>query len=467
MPLQTKFALSFVFLIALLIVAFLFHVDFILQQAFYDQALRSIQSIASASGGAYSTFIRVLKTRTIDWGSDGYIRGTLERLLAAPKEKRGAIAEELAQYLRTRKLPYDTSISAVDFFDLKGNSLVSSDPLRSSAVAEPEAAFIASHDGKFGHADVGLLVSGAHDDGLDVHVVTRMFALQTDAMGAPRPMDAVLMLHFKNIGELSAIFSGELGRHEGLLGGKVLDGRPSAEVYLVGPDGAIVTSSHSFANIALRVAANTAPVAACQERGEAFGGLYINHFGVEVVGATVCARSDNTVIIAEAAARDVFAPYRLFRIQVILAGIFVILLGFLGSSVLSRQLLRDLARIIDDTAAAVKSGFKIRHGKKYFGELAGLSVSINRVLDEASRSREELREANAGLATRVKERTDELEQLRANLEREVNVRTKEVREKLKELEQFRSLFVERELKMVELKKEIVQLETQLKNKKKA
>lgn len=434
---------------------------------YFTWVLRGFQSIASASGSAYSTFIRVLKTRTIDWGSDGYIRGTLERLLAAPKEKRGAIAEELTQYLRTRKLPYDISVSSVDFFDLKGNILVSSDSRRIGVVAGPEAAFIASHNGRFGYADVGLLISEAHDDGFDVHVVTRMFALQTDAAGALRPMDAVLMLHFKNIGELGAIFSGELGRHEGLLGGKALDGRPSAEVYLVGPDRTIVTSSHLFANPALRVAAHTAPVTACQERGEAFGGLYTNHLGVEVIGATVCARGDNTVIVAEAAARDVFAPYRLFRIQVILAGIFVILLGFLGSSVLSRKLLRDLARIVDDTAASVKSGFKTRQREKYSGELVGLSVSINRMLDEVLKVREELAAANAGLAARVKERTDELERLRANLEQEVDARTKKVRAKLKELEQLRALFVERELKMVELKKEIARLETQLKNQKKA
>ncbi len=48
----------------------------------------------------------------------------------------------------------------------------------------------------------------------------------------------------------------------------------------------------------------------------------------------------------------------------------------------------------------------------------------------------------------------ELEEIVANLDEEVKKRTEELQEKVKELEKFRKFAVGRELKMVELKKEL-------------
>jgi len=78
----------------------------------------------------------------------------------------------------------------------------------------------------------------------------------------------------------------------------------------------------------------------------------------------------------------------------------------------------------------------------------------------------ELEEIKNTLAVRVKAKTKALEEEKASLEQKVGQRTKELQEKLEELEQFHKLTVERELKMVEVKKEIAKLKKELEEYKK-
>jgi hypothetical protein len=69
-------------------------------------------------------------------------------------------------------------------------------------------------------------------------------------------------------------------------------------------------------------------------------------------------------------------------------------------------------------------------------------------------TQDELREAKTTLEIKVQARTDELRKLAETLDEQVKQRTKELQEKLRELEKFREVAVGRELKMIELKKEI-------------
>ncbi len=70
---------------------------------------------------------------------------------------------------------------------------------------------------------------------------------------------------------------------------------------------------------------------------------------------------------------------------------------------------------------------------------------------------EELEEAKSVLEIKVQARTKELEELAQDLEEKVKQRTKELQKRIDELERFHRLTVGRELKMLDLKKEIRKL----------
>jgi low affinity Fe/Cu permease len=78
------------------------------------------------------------------------------------------------------------------------------------------------------------------------------------------------------------------------------------------------------------------------------------------------------------------------------------------------------------------------------------------------KSQEKLEEAKNVLEIRVQSRTRELRKLAESLEEKVNSRTEEAQARVDELERFQRLAVGRELRMVELKKEIKKLKEHLK-----
>ena len=66
-------------------------------------------------------------------------------------------------------------------------------------------------------------------------------------------------------------------------------------------------------------------------------------------------------------------------------------------------------------------------------------------------------DAKMVLEIKVKARTEELEELAEGLEEKVSERTKELKEKIDEMEKFQKFTIGRELKMMELKKDLKQL----------
>lgn len=116
--------------------------------------------------------------------------------------------------------------------------------------------------------------------------------------------------------------------------------------------------------------------------------------------------------------------------------VFILFLLFL----LDRSLVKPIKELISGAEIISKGNLDYKAAIKSDDELGRLASAFNRMTEDLKSSQTELKKRYAGLEEKVQERTTELN------------------EKVKELERFNKLAIGRELKMVELKKRVRELE---------
>lgn len=98
-------------------------------------------------------------------------------------------------------------------------------------------------------------------------------------------------------------------------------------------------------------------------------------------------------------------------------------------------------------------------------ELEKTNKDLKQKVKEIENTRAILEDTKRTLEVRVKARVKELEELAQGLEEKVKKRTREIQKKVQELEKFQKFAVGREIKMVELKKKLKELQKNNKNNK--
>ena len=151
--------------------------------------------------------------------------------------------------------------------------------------------------------------------------------------------------------------------------------------------------------------------------------------------------------------------------RIILLGLGVtallVLFGILISFFLSRKIVAPIKELIKGAKIIGKGNLGYRIAIKTGDEVEELAESFNEMARGLQRAQDTLEESKKILEVRVRARTRELRELAERREEIIEERTKELRERLEELEKFHQLTVGRELKMIELKKEIQKLKNKL------
>lgn len=151
-----------------------------------------------------------------------------------------------------------------------------------------------------------------------------------------------------------------------------------------------------------------------------------------------------------------------FSEEVVIQGIFIagliVILGFLISFFLVKHLIDPIEFFIKSTNEVAKGNLDYKLQMKSGDELGQLAENFNQMTKSLKKSQRQLEETRDVLEIRVKARTQELSEQAEGLDEQVKIRTKELQERIDELERFHKLTVGRELKMIELKQKIQEIE---------
>ena len=154
---------------------------------------------------------------------------------------------------------------------------------------------------------------------------------------------------------------------------------------------------------------------------------------------------------------EIYEPASVLARNLILITLVTLIFIFIVSVFFSQLIVNPIKKLQGGVEIIRRGKLGYRVDIRTNDEIEELGKAFNRMAEELSTYHAALEDSKTVLQIKVKARTRELEELAKSLENKVKTRTKELEKKLSELERFHKLTVGRELKMMNLKKEIEKL----------
>ncbi len=360
------------------------------REAIKKQALVGLLLAAEAEEGGLYAFLRGIEGRVVDFSTDGFIRDALE---AARRLDRGdpryvSRQRELSGHLRTEKQSLDKTIGLISIIDLDGKVAAATD--------EGEIGVDESSDDYFVMGRAGPFVSDArhvssHTKGGD------RFRFAVSAPLYSRTSGAFLgvIVNFYDTRELDKLLSGrfqvEMGAPSGSLGR-----REALDIYIVNRDGFLVTPSRTGGEV-MNQRVDTLPVRECAA-GRETTGIYRNHTGREVIGASMCVPRMGWTLLAEIDTFEAFAPVRKLQSDIIAMSLGILAIVFLMAYFVSLGVSRPVIALSRTVSRVAEGDIAVRAPVQSRDEIGELAASFNTMTQRLVESYSKLINSEARLS---------------------------------------------------------------------
>lgn len=387
-------------------------------------------------------FFEKNKIQISDWSSDGHIRIEFEEILknSADKGKSQERINLLADYIKKNKHSFGPRVYITDIFDLNGAVVVSTAPDRLGYTAKSEEldndyGFSKSKSAAFGDANA---VSPINEAGEAGHPVLRavFWHVSVPIISQNTGKTIGVMVNHILSDEIDDILKGGWQKkYEAETNNGSSETLSSSDIYLINKDKLMITPSKFAPDGVFRQKVYTLPVNPCLGKGKIFSGSYSNYRGILVQGVLLCLSDNETTLVAEIDKSEFFAHSAKEAKKIVFAGVFLWVITLSTGLFFSQLLLRNIKQL-SLTAGKISAGdFSVRADVKSKDEIGDLAVTFNTMLDSVDKYRQEIEKANA----------------------DIMEKDGKIGEKMAEMERFQKLTINRELKMIELKKEIEDL----------
>lgn len=414
MRLRTKFIvfLGMVLISLIALIAAYFH--YFIRVSFKEQILNNLLVLAEENESTYLAFIGQLKTLTINWSSDKYIKDLAETITdkSLPLTSRAKGAGDFADYIRNKKILYNKSVVIVDMIDESGTVVASNYEDRigiNEAAEEAEhhvAYFSRAITADFGQAFARNLVFEEDESPEPMfHVTTRLFSNTLDSDGKFIPLPAVLLVHFISLPQLTDLLHGtnEDIQREAITNRGFIQSFKTSEIYLVNKDRILVTPTRNKGVVDYKTYINTEPVRECFNNNNEIVGEYLNYSGTPVFGASMCLPNDGVVLIKEIATSEAYELFNSLVRKSIIIAILVFFFIITTILLLTRTPFRKISLISSASEKVAHGDFTVNIPIIGKDELGMLAIAFNTMTAR-------LRELYANLEARVIERTRQIEE---------------------------------------------------------
>jgi PAS domain S-box-containing protein len=346
------------------------------RQSLEKQVLDDLILVAEAQEGQLLLYLDTLKTRTVDFSSDGLIRDATSDVVNNIDGVKAV--KTLNQHLVINKLALDDTIFGINIVNLNGVVIASTDEDEIGRDESEDDYFKETLGLSYGETRTNDIEFG-HHFGYEQHTIF-ISSILTDRITGEK---IGVIINYFSTEQIDRLLSGQHQIMLGALSG--LEGRrETIDIYLVNKDRLMISASRFLGDdVFLKQTVDTRPIERCLVSQEEINGKWLDYRNVPVFGASMCLVSSfNWTLVVEIDESEVIRPIIALRNMMLGAGtvwIFIIVLIGLYFSRLITRPIEVLSRLTKEVS---RGQYDIKVPVESKDELGALAYNFN-IMEEA------------------------------------------------------------------------------------
>lgn len=153
---------------------------------------------------------------------------------------------------------------------------------------------------------------------------------------------------------------------------------------------------------------DTLPVQQCLNNKEEIISTYTNHFGEEVIGASMCFPQRRWVLLTEINVKEAFAPVRDATYGLVIILVIILLFVILDIFLIAGNIIEPIKKLHEASDIIAQGNLDYKVDIKTNDEIEQLGDAFNQMAINLKKSRSELRQYSISLEEKIAERTKDL-----------------------------------------------------------
>ncbi len=362
------------------------------KQNIFDQ----LETAANSLQENVHSFLQEKRTRTIDFSSDGFIR-ECTKIITEKKSERENYTTDLNTHLSINKLPIGPDILEVFVVDLDGKIISSTEISRIGKEVTGENYFSKTMKN-------GSSISDLHYSQIFRQNTFELSRLLFDKEDQKKI--GIIVNRYRGDSLLKIIRS---GIQEELSQVKQMEGwEETTKLYIINSDKLMITGSSFMEGPIFERVVDTEGVRTALENGTGMIGIYTNHKGIPVLGASRYFEEMDWVVLAEKAVSQAFVPIMRLRNLTIVISIASIIVILTIAIILISGITRPIRKLIEGVRRMSVEGYANNIDTNAKDEIECLSRTFNDMASLLKESKRQLKDYEDNLEKKVEDRTKEV-----------------------------------------------------------